>query len=419
MSRPALLNSRIGNYLLIDFVGEGGMGEVYRATHSRIGRVVAIKVLSSSLADSSFLERFRDEARIQAGLQHQNIATLYDFLEYEDRSCIVMEYVEGETLAQRLREVGPLQAREALRIFRAVVEAIEYVHSQGVIHRDIKSNNIKITPAGRVKVLDFGISKSGSSPALTVTGGVVGTLQYLSPEQIRGTKANEQTDIWALGVLFYEMVTGHMPFEADTIGSLLDKINRCNYRPPSMLNESVPAEVQAVISRCLKKQPSDRYPSASALLRDLGADASKPQSASTIRRAFLALTETVRPLRLKPKTLVQLQVSPVEVGSSASRRRRLLLLAVGIALALFVGLYFLLNGPSEDQVKTITIKVTGSEANVLRDGRKIGTTPYRLSAKPGELIDVTLRRDGYEDCPVRFTVTENRKDYQYTLTERE
>src|SRR5215210_2223171 len=187
MDRTTLINAIIGEYRLVDKLGEGGMGEVYRAVHSKIGRPAAVKVLSQASHGPEFIERFLNEARIQASLQHTNIVTLYDFLEFKGQPCIIMEYIEGQTLTECIREeVGGLALPDALRIFRALAEALHYVHQQGIIHRDIKSNNIRITPSGQVKLLDFGIAKSGSSPALTVTGAFIGTLQYLSPEQMQG-----------------------------------------------------------------------------------------------------------------------------------------------------------------------------------------------------------------------------------------
>lgn len=402
------------------------MGEVYRAVHSKIGRVVAIKVLTPSLVDPSFIERFNNEARIQASLQHANIATLYDFLETNGRPCIVMEYIEGQALTERVRQSGGLTLKESLRIFQAVLEAIEYVHNQGVIHRDIKSNNIKITPMGEVKVLDFGIAKSGSSPSLTVTGGFVGTLQYLSPEQFKGERANVRTDIWALGVLLYEMVTGLMPFEAETIGSLLEKISKCSYSLPSVLNASIPREIESVISRCLKKNPSDRYHSVSELLRDVKLCAAESNPANLHRRSVLSLIPNVRIPRYPTPKREELAIpTPNQLPSRTARRRWLILSAAAcVVLLILVGLYAFLADSSNSsvnggQTKGYLIKVTGGQADVYENGRRIGTTPYDVTAKVNDHIDVTLRREGYEDCPVRFTATENKREYLFTMKEKE
>ncbi|MDQ3806047.1 MAG: serine/threonine protein kinase, partial [Acidobacteriota bacterium] len=252
MSRAFLVNQTIGEYRIESFLGAGGMGEVYRAVHQKIGRVAAVKVLTQATQSSGFRERFSNEARIQASLQHPNIATLYDFCEVCGQPCIIMEYVDGETIADRVAAHGPPSLAETAYVFEKVVEAIEYIHRHGIIHRDIKSNNIKISSAGQVKLLDFGIAKGQTSPGLTEVGSVVGTLHYLAPELIRGGVADARGDIWALGVLLYEMVTGRVPFHADTIGDLCDQIKRARYTPPAQLNPAVRPEVTKVIARCLR-----------------------------------------------------------------------------------------------------------------------------------------------------------------------
>src|SRR5919107_258609 len=203
MSNSLLLDSMVGEYRLIDFLGEGGMGEVYRGVHAKLGRVAAVKVLNASARrEQGFVERFFNEA---------------------------------------------------LRIFASLADAIAYVHSHGVIHRDIKSNNVKISTQGAVKLLDFGIAKGGASPALTQTGSVVGTIEYLSPEQLSTGHADQRSDIWALGVLLYEMLTGRVPFQATTIGALCAQISNAEYPPLRQLNPAAPASVEQIVSRCLKK----------------------------------------------------------------------------------------------------------------------------------------------------------------------
>src|ERR1700755_3631486 len=270
MSGSLLLNSMVGEYRLIDFLGEGGMGEVYRGVHAKLGRVAAIKVLTTAARrEHGFVERFFNEARIQSQLQHSNIAALYDFCEVQGQPCIIMEYVDGDTLCDRVRPYGPLPTGEALRIFHEVVCAIAYVHAHGVIHRDIKSNNIKIGTQGQVKLLDFGIAKGGASPALTQTGSVVGTLAYLSPQQLSTGHADQRSDIWALGVLLYEMTTGRVPFTATTIGALCAQISNADYPPLRQLNPAAPQEVANIVSRCLKKNVIERYQTAEALLSDV------------------------------------------------------------------------------------------------------------------------------------------------------
>src|SRR5947199_6782344 len=295
MSRAFYTNQSIGEYRIVDFLGAGGMGEVYRAMHSKIGRIAAVKVLTQATQSSGFVERFFNEARIQASLQHPNIATLYDFMEVGGQPCIIMEYIDGETISERIAAYGaPLPLSETVYVFEKVCEAIEYIHRHGIIHRDIKSNNIKISSQGQIKLLDFVIAKGQTSQQLTQVGSVIGTLQYLAPELIRGGTADERGDIWALGVLLYEMVTGRVPFDAATVGDLCDRIDRVDYAPPAQLNPSVPRDAARIIARCLKKNPSERYASAGKLLADvkrLETIVSKPGLSSTVSEAATEYVE--------------------------------------------------------------------------------------------------------------------------------
>ena len=176
MSRAFDTNQTVGEYRVVDFLGAGGMGEVYRALHSKIGRVAAVKVLTRGGAQTAgFVQRFFNEARIQASLQHPNVATLYDFCEVAGQPCIIMEYVDGQTISERVAAYGaPLPLSEAAYVFEKVCEAVDYVHRHGVIHRDIKSNNIKISSEGEVKLLDFGIAKGQGTQQLTQVGSVIG-----------------------------------------------------------------------------------------------------------------------------------------------------------------------------------------------------------------------------------------------------
>src|SRR5437867_2424892 len=263
------LNTHIGHYRLVEFLGMGAMGEVYRAVHTRIDRVAALKVLSRTDQDPKFIQRFLNEARIHAGLHHPNIVTLYDFLEFDGKPCLVMEYVDGTTLAEHLRVRGPLPLSEAIFIFQRIVEAVSHVHGHGIVHRDIKSHNIKISTRNEVKLLDFGIAKDAMTPTLTREGHFVGTMQYVAPEQLAGATAGDQrADIWALGVLLYEMVTAQLPFEADTVTECIRKITSVSYPSPESLNPALPGEAQAIIHKCLQKKPAHRYPTARDLLQD-------------------------------------------------------------------------------------------------------------------------------------------------------
>jgi serine/threonine-protein kinase len=414
----------VGEYQILDRLGAGGMGEVYRAVHLKLGKVVAIKVLNQRAHSQSYLQRFCNEARLQAQLQHPRIVALYDFLEYQGQPCIVMEYIDGQTLDERIRIAGVLPTEDALNIFQAIVEGIGYVHEKGIIHRDIKSNNIKITSAGEVKLLDFGIAKDDSSPNLTMTGDVIGTLQYLSPEQIKGGTADERSDVWALGIIFYEMVSGQTPFDATTLGRLCDKICKANYLSPSTFNPSLPKDVEAIIARCLKKNASARYQSAREILADI------ERVKADRERAKLANVLKEEEEREKPQEIAKLVTKPVADWLQENWK----VCAVGVSALLLVLIFFLMlprkreqqeivsepiNAEQQQQqtrtLKTVRINAPEGKAEVYRNGQLVGQTPYEIRAALGEQVSLTLKREGYADKRVDFAVTENKKDYTITL----
>ncbi|HEV7893571.1 MAG TPA: serine/threonine-protein kinase [Pyrinomonadaceae bacterium] len=424
MSNSLLLNSMVGEYRLIDFLGEGGMGEVYRGVHAKLGRVAAVKVLNpAARREHGFVERFFNEARIQESLHHPNIAAVYDFTEVQGQPCIIMEYVDGDTLCDRVRPYGPLPTEEALRIFSSLVDAIAYVHSHGVIHRDIKSNNVKIGTQGQVKLLDFGIAKGGASPALTQTGNVIGTIEYLSPEQLSTGHADERSDIWALGVLLYEMMTGRVPFQAPTIGALCAQISNAEYPPLRQLNPSAPADVANVVSRCLKKNAAERYQSASMLLSDVrraadSLNAPIPQPKPARKRAARAPADPYAP----PPT------SSVKSGPTLGRGW---LMAGGVAAVLFclfvlggVGLWYALSGPAAENVnasalksktgKTVKVEMSDGPAEIWQGDKMIGVGRADVTAEVGDWVELKLKRNGKERVE-RFQMTENRKTWTLTF----
>jgi serine/threonine protein kinase len=415
MSKPILLQSFIGEYQLVDFLGAGGMGEVYRAIHTKLGRVVAIKVLTQTVQSPGFTERFLNEARIQASLQHHNIATLYDFLELNNQPCIIMEYIDGQTLLERVKAGSGLALPEMLSIFQAVVEAVQYIHGQGIIHRDIKLQNIKITSTGVVKLLDFGIAKTDRSPGLTIAGNVIGTLQYLSPEQLKGQAADARSDIWALGTLLYEMVTGVAPFEATTIGELYDQISKAVYIPPTAIKAAVPRELEAVISRCIKKRPSERYQSAAELLKGIGrvaallhpqADAGQGKiSLNALKknwRAASVVAATILSLVLALHFLMQSSDPAVPTPPRALDNKMVKLQDIG-----------------PTRLKSFQIDAADGSSEVYINGQRIGTTPCQFDARIGDRVDVLLKREGFVDRREQFTVRENKKVYTFSMSRQQ
>ncbi len=258
-----MMGQRLGHYRIVEKIGAGGMGEVFRATDTQLERDVALKVLPAGmLADEGARKRFRKEALLLAKLNHPHIATVFEFGAQDGVDFLVMELVEGVTLGEKLAE-GPLGEKEISRLGAQMGEALEEAHERGIVHRDLKPANIKVTPKGQVKILDFGIAKllspfsaSETTQNLTETQGISGTVPYMAPEVLRGKAADARSDLWALGVVLYEMAARARPFEGQTDFELSSAI--LNQRPPP-LPASVPRMLQAVIERCLEKEPERRY----------------------------------------------------------------------------------------------------------------------------------------------------------------
>ena len=299
---PLAAGDRIGRYEILAPLGAGGMGEVYHARDPQLDRAVAIKILTSSRATGPQLERFQREARAVARITHPHICTIYDVGQFDGVPFLVMELLEGETLADRL-EHGPLPIDRALITAGQIATALDAAHRKGVIHRDLKPSNVMVTASG-VKLLDFGLAKlreiegaetlerSTKSLPLTQQGTVLGTIPYMAPEQVEGREADARTDVFALGVMLYEMTTGRPPFEARSPASMLASILTHDPPPLSSVRPGVPAGVDRVVRKCLAKDPDERWQSAADLnaalqwSREDSASAHSPPHAIDKRRYF-------------------------------------------------------------------------------------------------------------------------------------
>ena len=264
-----MLGKTISHYRIIEKLGEGGMGVVYKAEDTKLRRTVALKFLSSrALGTEDEKARFLHEAQAAAALNHPNICTIYEIDESEDRSFIVMEYIEGKSLEDMIG-TGPLKLEEARNIAMQIADGMHEAHRRQIVHRDIKPANIMITESGRVKIMDFGLAKSPGGMQLTREGTTLGTVAYMSPEQARGETVDFRSDIWSLGVMVYEMVTGQQPFKGDYEQAVIYSILSEDPEPMTALRTGVPVEFERIADKAMAKNPKDRYQHADDLLVDI------------------------------------------------------------------------------------------------------------------------------------------------------
>ena len=283
MSAPAVSG---GRYRLGQPLGHGGMAAVYLARDEELDRAVAVKLLAENLAgDVALRKRFLREARLAARLSHPNVVSVYDAGETEDgRPYIVMEHVEGVTLADLLRERGRLPAAEAVALAVQACRGLAHAHAAGLVHRDVKPQNLLLRPDGTLKVADFGIARAAETTALTQTGTVLGTAAYLSPEQATGEVVTSAADVYALGAVLYELLTGRLPYEFDSLLDLAEKQARGAIRPVSELSPQVPRHVEDAVMRSLARNPAYRPASAEALGRELAPEEPATKVARAPRR---------------------------------------------------------------------------------------------------------------------------------------
>ena len=268
-----LIGKIIGNrYEILEEVGNGGMATVYKAKDHVLNRYVAVKVLKDEYTtDSDFIKRFNTEAQSAASLSHANIVSIYDVGHEEENNLyyIVMELVKGKTLKEIIKKDGTLSWKWAVNIAIQIASALEVAHKNGIIHRDIKPHNIIITEDGVAKVTDFGIAKAVSNSTMTAFGTTIGSVHYFSPEQAKGGITDAKSDLYSLGVVMYEMLTGKVPFDADTPVSIALKHMQEEAIEPIEINPEIPTAVNQIVIKAMKKDPIERYQSATEMIRDL------------------------------------------------------------------------------------------------------------------------------------------------------
>ena len=269
LEKLSLAGQTISHYKVLSKLGEGGMGVVYKAEDTKLKRFVALKFLRSDvLEDEEHRERFLREAQAAAALDHPNICTVYEIDEVEGKTFISMAFIEGQTVKDKIAE-RPLKLEEALDIAVQTAQGLQAAHEKGIVHRDIKSANLMVTPQGQVKVMDFGLAQLAERSQLTKTATILGTPAYMSPEQAQRLPTERRTDIWSLGVVIYEMVTGRLPFEAERQEAILNAIGSEEPEPITALRVGVPTELDRIVGKAMAKSPDERYQHVDEMLVDL------------------------------------------------------------------------------------------------------------------------------------------------------
>jgi serine/threonine-protein kinase len=397
-----------GRYEVGAPIGQGGMAEVFRGRDTRLGRDVAVKILRPELAgDPTFLARFRREAQASASLNHPNIVSVYDTGEEDGTPFNVMEFVEGRTLRDVLRTQGRMLPQRAMEIVADVCAALEHAHEQGIVHRDIKPGNVMLNQQGTVKVMDFGIARaiSGSSVTMTQTAAVIGTAQYLSPEQARGEHVDARSDVYSTGCLLYELLTHQPPFTGDSPVAVAYQHVLEDPTLPSTLNPDVEPAAESVVMKAMAKNPGNRYQTAAEMRDDLlRAAAGRPVRATPI-------------LSAQDTTLLTPAASTAVLGTTPPERRGRRGLAYALlalaTVAAFLGSMLLIRAILDNnqggQVKVPDLRgrtVAQATGLLTQNGLKVGDVHEVFSDKPvGQVVD--------QDPLPNFTV---RKGDEITLT---
>jgi serine/threonine-protein kinase len=427
-------------------LARGGMAQVYLARDRSLDRPVAVKELVPEFAtDPSFVERFRREAQAAANLSHPNIVGVYDWGTQDGTYFIVMEYVDGPSLSQVIRRDGPLHPRRAAEIANEVAAALGFAHSRGVVHRDVKPGNVLLTATGQSKVTDFGIARALSSPDddLTQAGSVMGTATYFSPEQAQGLPVDPRSDLYSLGVVLYEMVTGRPPFSGETPLAIAYKHVQDQPAPPSTIVPDIPQGLEAIIMKLLQKKPDDRYPSAEALRADLNrfldgdvTSAERALVGAAVGAGAVAAAATTVQAAVPPDVDEPLDAVDEPEEDRPRSRTGVFLAVIVVLLIILAGLLFwFASSLSSDTVEVpATIGLTRAEAEKLLEdqgfkvdvteepnatvdaGRVISQDPAaQTEADKGSTVKLVVS-SGVEQAEVPDVVGRTQPEAQFILT---
>jgi eukaryotic-like serine/threonine-protein kinase len=404
-----------GRYRLERRIGAGGMADVYLAEDESLHRRVAIKILADRYTqDDGFVERFRREATAAAGLNHPNIVSIYDRGEAEGTYYIAMEYIEGPTLKEEITSRAPLPEAEAIGYAQQALQALEFAHRRGVIHRDIKPHNMMVTPDGLLKVTDFGIARAANQVEMTEVGSIVGTAQYLSPEQARGQNVGPQSDIYSLGVVLYELLTGEVPFSGSSAVEIAMKQVNEQPVPPSSKNRLISPALEQVVMRALAKDPALRFRSAREMADELervrrGLGVSHDTQQATAVIGAYAAAEATRVMGAA--TAERTAVLPPQPPSSGLPKRSALpwvLVALLLLASIAVGyvVYQQLQGPAGVKVPDVSgVPEVAAKRTLVEDGFKVGSSQRKASATIPSGSVISTKPAAGDTAPKGSTVT--------------
>ena len=392
-----MIGEHIHSYEINAHLGQGGMGNVFRATDSMLGREVALKMLHPQLTSQpQFLDRFKKEARVLAQLLHPNIAVIYNFIEQDNNHYMVMEYVEGTSLDDLLRKYKSLPVQFVVPVCIQALEGLQHAHKKNIFHRDIKPSNLMLTPDGTLKLMDFGIAKVAGEQKMTQVNKIVGTVEFMAPELIEGKPASVSSDIYAMGVTLYELVSGKLPFESDTDYNLMQAILKKKIKPPYQINPSIPKALSDIILKALEKNPEHRYQTARAFqqaliaafpnYREIDLNVLKPISQPTVLVNQLSKDGATRIDNGQPVLNMQTQMENIRKPFSFQNffqekiinNKKLPFILAGIGLLFFifiiisvnVGKNENINNDNNNVVKTDTTKKIKEEKS-LRGGNTL------------------------------------------------
>ncbi|NLJ41420.1 MAG: Stk1 family PASTA domain-containing Ser/Thr kinase [Clostridiales bacterium] len=434
-----------GRYELIEKVGAGGMAIVYKARCHLLNRFVAVKILRPELVeDENFVSRFKRESQAAASLTHNNIVNVYDVGQEGDIYYIVMEYICGKTLKEYIREQGRLKSREAIKIALGIGAALEHAHKNGIVHRDIKPQNILVGTDATVKVADFGIARAVTSTTVTLAGpNVIGSVHYFSPEQAKGGHVDAKSDLYSLGIVLYEMVTGVLPFEGDTAISIAIKHIQEVMKPAKEINPGVYKSLQDVIQKSVEKQPENRYQTAGAMIQDLRRSLEEPNGDFVVENFNSdAPTQILQPVRIEKsggREQEGLEPETKPIGSKGKTWAKVAMIIIPfilvISLAYFIGTQIykknfetteietpdIINISREDAervlaAKDLYIDVVGENFDPgIQEGFIISQDPGEgVMVKAGYTIKVVLSK-GPETIIVPDVLKNNKREAEITL----